>query len=366
MTNRIGVSRVMRPITHLVTGYGPASYRSNGSIHDPMNETSRGEERPAAVTASQSGDSAGSVPGISILLVEDDGIVAEDLKETVSQLGYHVVGIASEGVQAVRLAEELQPQLIVMDVGLRGEVDGIQAARMIQERSHIPVIFLTGHRDAATLQRAVSTGPLGYIVKPFQEVELRCAIEVAIHKHHADVAMREREEALRRNAELMESLSLVDELTQLKNRRGFFELAEQALRVAKREHYAMSLFFVDLNGLKQINDTLGHLAGDQALRDTAYVLQQTFRDSDIIARIGGDEFVALAHVQKDTTALRTRLREHLADFNASNSNPYLLNVSIGTTIVNIHTDDDIQELIARADAAMYEEKRTFAASRVHS
>lgn len=297
------------------------------------------------------------IGSITILLVEDEGIVAQDLKETLIQLGYRVIGIASEGVEAVRLAEELQPQLIVMDVGLRGEVDGIQAAHMIQERSHIPVIFLTGHRDTETLRRAVSTGPLGYIIKPFQEVELRCAIEVAIHKHRADVAMREREEALRRNAELMESLSLVDELTQLKNRRGFFELAEQALRVAKREHYAMGLFFVDLNGLKQINDTLGHLAGDQALRDTAIVLQQTFRDSDIIARIGGDEFVALAHVTKDTSALRNRLREHLAEFNARSSHRYVLNVSIGTTIVDIATDDDIQELIARADAAMYEEKR---------
>lgn len=308
--------------------------------------------------------SASDLASISILLVEDEGIVAQDLKETLLHLGYRVAGIASEGVQAVRLAEELQPQLIVMDVGLRGEVDGIEAAQMIQARSHIPVIFLTGHRDTETLQRAVSTGPLGYIVKPFQEVELRCAIEVAIHKHRADVAMREREEALRRNAELMESLSLVDELTQLKNRRGFFELAEQALRVAKREHYAMGLFFVDLNGLKTINDTHGHIAGDEALRDTAVVLRQTFRDSDIIARIGGDEFVALAHVHKDTSALRSRLREHLAEFNARSVRSYVLNVSIGTTIVNIATDDDIQELIARADAAMYEEKRAFATSRI--
>lgn len=318
------------------------------------------------VTQPYDGEAIKPVPhdikAVSILLVEDEGIVAQDLKETLNHLGYRVVGMASEGVQAVRLAEELQPQLIVMDVGLKGEVDGIQAAHMIQERSHIPVIFLTGHRDTETLRRAVSTGPLGYIIKPFQEVELQCAIEVAIHKHRADVAMREREEALRRNAELMESLSLVDELTQLKNRRGFFELAEQALRVAKREHYAMGLFFVDLNGLKKINDTLGHLAGDQALRDTAMVLQQTFRDSDIIARIGGDEFVALAHVHKDTSALRSRLREHLGEVNARNANPYVLNVSIGTTIVNIATDHDIQELIARADAAMYEEKRAFAAA----
>mgnify|MGYP001277990399 FL=1 len=294
---------------------------------------------------------------LAILLVEDEGIVAQDLQETLIHIGYRVAGVASEGVQAVCMAEELHPDLIVMDVGLQGDIDGIQAARMILERSHIPVIFLTGHRDTETLQRAVRAGPLGYILKPFQEVELRSAIEVAIHKHRADVALREREEALRRNAELLKSLSLVDELTQLHNRRGFFELARQTLKIAKREHYSMGLFFIDLNGLKQINDALGHLAGDQALRDAASVLRQTFRDSDILARIGGDEFVALAHVIRDTSALRQRLRSHLTEFNEKNNKPYALDVSIGTTVVNVTTDDDIESMIARADAAMYEEKR---------
>ena len=204
-----------------------------------------------------------------------------------------------------------------MDVGLRGEVDGIQAARMMQEHSHVPIIFLTGHRDSETLQRAVLTGPMGYLIKPFQEDELRCAIEVAIHKHRAELAVREREEALRRNAELLQTLSLIDELTQLRNRRGFFELAQQALKVAQREHYAMGVFFMDLNGLKRINDSLGHQAGDQALRDTAEVLRDTFRSSDILARIGGDEFVAMAHVHstQDLHALSGRLRDHLQAFN---------------------------------------------------
>lgn len=298
---------------------------------------------------------------VSILLVEDEGIIAQDLEETVRRLGYRVVGVASEGVQAVCMAEELRPDLVVMDVGLQGDIDGIQAAQMIQERAPVPVIFLTGHRDLPTIDRAVRTGPLGYLIKPFHEVELRCAIEVAIHKHRAEVATREREEALRRNSELLACLSLVDELTQLRNRRGFFELAQQALKIAQREHYAMGLFFVDLNGLKRINDRLGHLAGDQALRDTANVLRQTFRESDIVARLGGDEFVALAHVSHDTCALRDRLRQQLAELNATAGRAYTLDVSIGTTVVNVTTDDNIETLIARADAAMYEEKRALTA-----
>ncbi|HEX2494051.1 MAG TPA: diguanylate cyclase, partial [Steroidobacter sp.] len=293
----------------------------------------------------------------SILVVEDEGIVARDLQESLTHLGYTVVGVASEGAQAVRMAEQRHPELVLMDVSLRGEIDGVEAAVRIHERTGAPVVFLTSHSDPRTIQRAVSADPLGYILKPFQEADLRCAIEVAIHKHRADVAMQEREEALRLSAERMQTLSLVDELTRLKNRRGFLELAQQALKVAKREQHALGLFFMDLNGLKEVNDTYGHLAGDQALRDAAHVLRQTFRDSDIVGRLGGDEFVALAHVARDVEALRARLRQHLADFNVASARPYVLDLSIGATLVDIAEDDDIDALIARADAAMYAEKR---------
>jgi diguanylate cyclase (GGDEF)-like protein len=293
----------------------------------------------------------------TILLVEDEGIVAEDLRETIVRLGYEVVGIASEGAQAVRMARELQPDLLVMDVSLRGEIDGIQAARLIQEFAPLPIIFLTGHSDEATLERAVTTGPLGYLVKPLQEVELKCAIEVAMHKHRADAALREREEALRRNAILLETLSLVDELTGLRNRRGFFDLAEQALKVARREQHSLALFFMDLNDLKTINDSLGHLVGDQALRDAACVVRDTFRDSDIIARIGGDEFVALAHINGDAGAVLQRLSMRLDEFNATATRPYRLSFSVGTAVVDASRDDSLETLIGQADAAMYQDKR---------
>jgi diguanylate cyclase (GGDEF)-like protein len=299
---------------------------------------------------------------VSILLVEDESLVARDLQETLTRLGYRVVGIASEGSQAVAMARRLRPGLVVMDVGLRGELDGIAAARAIQEDAPIPIIFLTGYSDPETLRRAVLVGPLGYLVKPFQTAELQCAIEVAIHKHRSDLAWREREEALMRSAERMQKLSLVDELTQLKNRRGFFELAQQALKVARRERHELVLFFMELNGLKQINDNLGHLRGDQALRDAALVLKETFRDSDILARIGGDEFVALAHVHAsiEVNALCARLREHLRRFNTSLQRPYVLDISIGVTLVERPGEDSLEALLARADAAMYAQKRAAA------
>jgi len=318
------------------------------------------DERLAQAGEQPGGDPASSEqPAISILVVEDEAIVAEDLRESLTRLGYQVAGVAASGDEAVYLAEQLKPQLVVMDVSLPGDMDGIQAARLIHQRTAAPVIFLTGRSDPATLQRAVAAGPLGYLIKPFQEVELRCAIEVAIHKHRADIAIREREEALRRSAERMQSLSLIDELTQLRNRRGFFELAMQALKVARRERHALGLFFMDLNGLKEINDTFGHLAGDQALRDAADVLRHTFRDSDILARLGGDEFVALAYVARDVSAPRLRLREHLEAFNAASQRLYVLDVSIGAVLVDSSEDsvEALEALIARADAAMYREKR---------
>jgi diguanylate cyclase (GGDEF)-like protein len=280
-----------------------------------------------------------------------------------TRLGYRVSGIASEGAEAIEMARELHPQLVVMDVSLRGDVDGIEAACAIQEDAPVPVIFLTGHSDTETLQRAVMTGPLGYLIKPFQEDDLRCAIEVAIHKHRADIERRQREEHLRRSAE---NRSLIDELTQLRNRRGFFELGGQALNAARREQQVLGLFFMDLDGLKQINDTLGHMIGDDALRDTAEVLRNTFRGSDIVARLGGDEFVALAHLhgERDIETLCVRLREHLREFNASRQRPYQVDLSIGATLVDGPADLNLEEIIARADEAMYQEKR--AASSRHS
>src|SRR5262249_44288253 len=149
------------------------------------------------------------------------------------------------------------------------------------------------------------------------------------------------------------------ELTQLKNRRAFFELGRQALKVAHREHDAYTLFFVDLNGLKQINDQLGHLSGDQALRDTAAVLLETFRDCDIVARYGGDEFVVLAQVSMSggAEALRERLYHHFRQFNLQNSRPYRLEVSVGVAVAEGEGMPDIETLIAHADEEMYREKR---------
>lgn len=142
-----------------------------------------------------SGTHIGSAPP-RILVVEDERIVALDLAATLKELGYCVVGLSSRGEEAIQRTAELVPQLILMDVRLAGTLDGIQAAEIIRRKHDIPVIYLTAHSDNETLRRAARTNASGYLVKPFKSPELRCTIEIALHKHAADARVKEHEQWL--------------------------------------------------------------------------------------------------------------------------------------------------------------------------
>jgi len=131
--------------------------------------------------------------GARIMIVEDERILALDLAETLDELGYTVAGTASRGEEAIELARRLDPQLILMDVRLEGDIDGITAAETIRDEHDVPVVFLTAHADDDTLQRATSTDASAYLVKPFKPPDLRCVIEIALHKHAADMRLRENE-----------------------------------------------------------------------------------------------------------------------------------------------------------------------------
>src|ERR1700682_356566 len=113
-----------------------------------------------------------------ILIVEDERITAEDLSDILTSLGYSVVASVSSGADAVALAEETQPDLALMDVQIKGAMDGTETARILRERFNIPAIFLTAHADAGTVSRAKDSEPMGYIIKPFQEAELHASIEI--------------------------------------------------------------------------------------------------------------------------------------------------------------------------------------------
>jgi two-component system, cell cycle sensor histidine kinase and response regulator CckA len=133
------------------------------------------------------------VTAARILIVEDEAVVALDLRTRLTRLGYFVIDSVGLGEVALKVAEKERPDLTLMDIRLRGEMDGIAAAEQIRTRLHLPVVFLTAHADDATVDRARVTEPFGYILKPFEERELRTMIEMALYKHAAERRLRESE-----------------------------------------------------------------------------------------------------------------------------------------------------------------------------
>src|SRR5579864_2945217 len=131
-----------------------------------------------------------------ILIVEDERITAEDLHDILTDLGYTVTASVASGSDAIDRAGETRPDLALMDIRIKGEMDGTETARVLRERFNIPVVYLTAHADTATLARAKLAAPLGYITKPFQEAELHASIEMALHKHQQDLKARNEEERL--------------------------------------------------------------------------------------------------------------------------------------------------------------------------
>lgn len=131
-----------------------------------------------------------------ILVVEDEGIVAEDIQMSLEDFGYDVTGVVTTGEEAVQKAQESRPDLVLMDVVLQGEMDGIEAAGLIQSSLKIPVIYLTAFADDEMLKRAKITEPFGYLIKPFRDRDLRSSIEMALYRHKLDTALKESREWL--------------------------------------------------------------------------------------------------------------------------------------------------------------------------
>jgi len=157
----------------------------------------------------------------------------------------------------------------------------------------------------------------------------------------------------------LRTMALRDDLTDLYNRRGFTLLAEQHMKIANREDRRMILLYIDIDQLKLINDTYGHPSGDQALKDVAKILQDAFRESDVVARIGGDEFVVLALESNITHPqnLTSRLQDTLETHNTNQKRVYDLSLSAGWACYDPDSPSSLKELMHRADQAMYEEKR---------
>lgn len=204
---------------------------------------------------------------------------------------------------------------------------------------------LRRHKDGHSLWVAIVATPFGVADQPGR-----------VYAMYHDISAQKRAE------DELKTLLLVDELTGLPNRRAFITLSEQALKLAMRMERDVLMIFIDVDRLKYINDTYGHLAGDRALMDTARVLRESCREADIIARLGGDEFVALLTVDSDQTAdlVCERIKARVATHNREADRGYELSLSVGAT--RSKADGTLlADLLAQADTALYEQKRGRAA-----
>ena len=289
-----------------------------------------------------------------ILLVEDNPGDARLLQEAFAE----IPGMRFQFILCRTLKEALEflvkdrPDACLLDLGLP-DAQGLEAVQSIHtESSNLPIVVLTVRNDETLALQALHKGAQDYLVKG----KIDCNM-LWRSLRYAMVRQRVQLELL--------NLSMLDDLTGLYNRRGFLTLAEHHVLLAYRTGKPFLVAFVDLDGLKQINDTFGHQEGNRALMEAAEVLRDSFRHSDILARLGGDEFAAvmLEAGEASIEVVMRRVEQKLDSCNAMLSRHYDLSLSIG--IVPGHTDrlSDIEELLSEADALMYRNKQNKKVSR---
>jgi CheY-like chemotaxis protein len=175
-----------------------------------------------------------------ILIVEDEQLVARHLKLALEDDGYEVAGVADSAAQALAVAETERPDLVLMDIRIRGDMDGIDTASMLRAELGLPIVFLTANADDPTLQRALQVGPGGFLTKPFNSERVHHAIQVALGQRDSERRIKLENSQLRRE-------STIDALTGLFNRRHLEQLLERELEFAARGKHPLSIIMLDLD-----------------------------------------------------------------------------------------------------------------------
>lgn len=278
-----------------------------------------------------------------ILVVDDEEQMRKLIATMLSQKGHQCV-TARNGREALDKIMETKFDALITDI-VMPEMDGIALTKELSKHyQNLPVMVMTGYTEEYSAETAIASGAREFINKPFSVSEFLIRFDKMMRDHKGEEALL--------------ALSLMDELTGLYNRRRFFVLTEQYIKLSVRTKKGLLLLFIDMDNLKWINDHHGHNEGDQALINLANVLKKTFRESDIIARIGGDEFVVLSEsTDEKGEIVLTRLYENIRDYNAKVSQDYKLSISVGAAQFDPEYPIPIDELLSKADALMYAQKR---------
>lgn len=284
-----------------------------------------------------------SRPPIRVLLVEDNPEYAHGLSLELSNTnpGCFKFSHSKSLLEALDRLNQADIDLILLDLALP-DSHGQAAFDEIQKQApHLPVIVLTTEEDISLSIRMIQEGAQDCLVKGKMEIDhLAHAISYSLERH--------------RMTEELRQLSIIDELTGLLNRRGFFSLGKQQIKLAERSQRQLLLFYIDLDGLKYINDQYGHHEGDRALKKIADILNETFRSSDLIARLGGDEFTVLAidAIQESAENILARLENQLHVSNLKNP-IYNLSLSLGFARFDPDSAPSLENMLIEADNALY-------------
>jgi diguanylate cyclase (GGDEF)-like protein len=266
-----------------------------------------------------------------ILIVEDESIIAEDISDSLISLGYRISGMVYSGEEAIEAAAKCRPDLVLMDVNLQGEIDGITAAAEIRSRFQIPVVYLTAYADENTLRRVNATKPFGYIVKPFEEKNLHTTIQLALHRHE------------------------YDSLTNLPNRSLLREQLNQVLDKQKELPGMIPVITLSLDRINRINSTLGHDIGDSVLCKVAQRLSNCRENISIVARLEAAEFAIVIQPVTDKQEA-AKIAQNILDIVAQpmmvKGSELYLTASIGISLSPSDASDGDQ-LLKNAYTAMY-------------
>jgi diguanylate cyclase (GGDEF)-like protein len=292
--------------------------------------------------------------------------------------GYRLLE-ANDGVQALEMARTELPDLIITDI-LMPHIDGFTLVHRLRAEPllmGIPVIFHTDNYDESEIHRLARASGVQHILrKPAEPQEILRAVNESLkrpvtptrlpqtgqlHREHLQVLadkLYQKVSELEQANEHLRSLSLSDGLTGLNNRRGFMILATGLLKFARRAGYSSALLYIDLDSLKYINDTFGHVAGDTAITHFSRILTETFRESDIIGRMGGDEFVVMMidATENDLDSMKTRLQSLVEAHNLQVERGQTLAFSLGVIRIEADATSTMEALLSQADEAMYKHK----------
>ena len=317
---------------------------------------------------------------MSTILIVDTRPTDRQLYITLLSSFGHTVLEAGDGVEALELARAELPDLVITDI-IMPNMDGFTLARRLRAEpllSGVPVVFQTAHYLEAEVRKlATASGIQHILAKPAEPQEILRTVHEALKKpvapsrlpqtgqlqrEHLQLLadkLYEKNMELEKTNERLRSLSLTDELTGLNNRRGFMILANGLLKFARRATHPLCLLYIDMDSLKHINDTFGHTYGDTALTHFAHILTETFRDSDVIARMGGDEFAVLTidATEAGLTAVQARLQSNVDTHNLQSVHGYALSFSLGVIRVDLNSTFTVEALLTQADEAMYAHKR---------